>query len=411
MDPYWKEHMKGLHGKHILLVVENESVPFDRRMWNIALALKEFGAQVTVVCPVFGEDNAKYELIDGITIYRYQNKYSDGSIKGYFREYIIAFFKTLFFIHKVIIRKGHIDVCHVANPPDIFWLLALYLRIFGTRFIFDEHDLAPETYLSRFAKVETHSDSIYKILKIFQRLSYRFAHVIISTNETYKAVAKQIVPDKVSNIFVVRNGPDTRWFRLVPPRIDLKLGHKYLASYIGVMAVQDGVEYILRAVDIIKHQRGFNDLIVYLIGSGDDWNRLKRLSKELGVNDSIVFTGRIHDDPALEILSTSDVCLSPDPYNPLNDSSTMTKIMEYMALGKAIVSFDLKEARYSAGESALYVENNSAEAFADGILTLLKDPDRCLQMGTKGKDRVAKLLSWQNQVEQLRAAYDKIIQI
>jgi glycosyltransferase involved in cell wall biosynthesis len=397
--------MKALAGKHVLLIVENEAVPFDRRMWNIGRALREFGGDVSVICPMFGKDSEKETVLDDIAIYRYKNTFADGSVAGYAKEYGIAFVKTFFLFHKLLLRQQRIHIVHVANPPDIFWPLALYVRLFGIKFIFDEHDLAPEAYLSRFEKEEGRGGLLFTIQKSFQHLSYRFAHGIISTNESYKANVLEVDPAYAEKTFVVRNGPDTRHFGHRSPNPALKKGYKYLAAYIGVMAIQDGIEYIIKAIDELVNRRHYRDLIVYLIGDGDDWPRLKQLTHELHLEDHFVFTGRIPDDPALEILSTADVCLSPDPRNPLNDLSTMTKIMEYMALGKPIVSFELKENRYSAGEGALYVKSNDAVAFADGILKLLGDPVGSKKMGECGMARVEALLSWQKQSESLLRAY------
>jgi glycosyltransferase involved in cell wall biosynthesis len=390
------------------LVIENEAVPFDRRMWNIAHALREFGADVSVICPMFGKDSEKHLVLDGISIHRYKNTFADGSVTGYLREYATAFVKTFYLFHKLMLRGNRIHIVHAANPPDIFWPLAIYIRLFGIRFIFDEHDLSPETYLSKFGEKDSGEGLLLGLQKWFQRLSYGFANGIISTNESYRENALEVNPTYAEKSFVVRNGPDTRHFKYRPPNPDLKNGRKYLAAYIGVMAIQDGVEYIIRAVDELVNRRQYRDLIVYLIGDGDDRPRLREIADELNLADHIVFTGRIPDEPAMEILSTADVCLSPDPKNPLNDVSTMTKIMEYMSLGKPIVSFDLKEARYSAGESAIYVNNNDAVAFADGILKLLSDPEEASKMGEVGVARVDAALSWQKQSMNLLKAYQYV---
>lgn len=401
--------MNALAGKHVVLIVENEAVPFDRRMWNIAKALNEFGAQVSVICPMSEKDSERAVVLEGISIHRYRTTFADGTVTGYLREYGVAFLKTLFLLHTLMLRSKRIHIVHVANPPDIFWPLAIYLRLFGIKFIFDEHDLAPETYLSRFEKDQQSGGLLFTLQTWFERLSYRFAHAIISTNESYRANAIASSPRNAVKTFVVRNGPDTRHFSSRPADPALKRDHKYLAAYIGVMAIQDGVEYIVRAIDELVNKRDYRELIVYLIGKGDDWVRLNRLSEELQLQDYVVFTGRIPDEDALEILSTADVCLSPDPSNPLNDLSTMTKIMEYMALGKPIVSFDLTEARYSAGESALYVKNNDAVAFADGIIQLLEDPIRCHRMAELGMARVDASLSWQKQSANLLNAYEFVL--
>lgn len=399
--------MRALAGRHVLLIVENEAVPFDRRMWNIAGALRDFGADVSVICPMAGPDSEKDVVLDGIAIHRYKNTFSDGSVRGYLREYATAFLKTMVLFHTVLRRHGRIDVVHAANPPDIFWPLAFYARMFGARFIFDEHDLSPETYLSRFERGR--GGMLFKVQTWLQAQSYRTSHGIISTNESYRAKAIAAKAEYAAKAFVVRNGPDTRQFHRCQPNSSLKRGRRYLAAYIGVMAVQDGVEYIVRAVEELVHRRSFTDLIVYLIGDGDDRPRLVGLVEQLGLDDHVIFTGRIPDGPAVEILSTADVFLSPDPSNPLNDLSTMTKVMEYMAMGKPIVSFDLKEARYSAGDSALFVTNNDSQAFADGIVRILGDPVAAERMGREGIARVDGQLSWQKQSEHLLDAYRSVL--
>lgn len=400
--------MRELAGKRILLIVENEAVPFDRRMWNIAGALRDFGANVSVICPMFGPDCRREEVLEGITIHRYSTKFADGSVAGYLREYATAFIKTAFLFRKVLARQDGIDVVHVANPPDIFWPLGLYIRLLGAKFIFDEHDLSPEAYLSRFNR-ERPGGVLFNLQVVFQRLSYRVSHGIISTNESYRANALAVEPAYESKTFVVRNGPDTRRFHRRTPNPELKRGRRYLAAYIGVMAVQDGVEYLIRAIDELVRVRSFTDLIVYLIGDGDDQPRLRKLVSDLNLVDYVVFTGRIPDEPALEILSTADVFLSPDPRNPLNDLSTMTKVMEYMAMGRPIVSFDLKEARYSAGSSALFVDSNDPKAFADGIVQVLNDPEGSARMGEVGMARIDDELSWQKQAENLLDAYSFVL--
>ena len=392
-------------GKHFLLIVENEAVPFDRRVWLQALTLKSTGADVTAICPIFGKDNKKYENIDGIDIFRYYLPFSDGTKKGYIKEYGLAFLKTLIIFHKVLLKKGKVDIIHVANPPDIFWPLALYVRIFKTKFIFDEHDLSPETYLSRFELDGNNKSVIINILKKSQLLSYKCADAVISTNETYKEEAKNIYPQNRDKIYIVRNGPDTRKIFAKKENLTLKKGRSYLFGFIGVMAIQDGVDYIIKSVDYLVKEKKFKDFIVYLIGSGDDLPRLKNMLTELKLEDFIIFTGRIPDEPAFEILSTADVCLSPDPYNPLNDKSTMTKVMEYMALGKPIVSFKLKEAEYSAQDSAIYVDNNDPKAFGEGILHIINNPVTAKEMGEKGKKRVEDFLCWQIQSKKLIEAY------
>jgi glycosyltransferase involved in cell wall biosynthesis len=377
-------------------------------MWNISCALREMGARVSVICPVHGKDTQKHVTIEGVEVFRYANTFSNGTILGYFREYMTAFCKTLFLVHRVLLRRK-VHAVHVANPPDIFWPLALYLRLWKVRFVFDEHDLSPEAYLSRFNKDVHNVDVLYRVQRVFQRLTYRCAHCIVSTNESYRARAIESATRNAHKTFVVRNGPDLRLFYPRPPNPALRLGRRHMAAYIGVMAFQDGVEYIVRAVDELVNRRDFSDFVVYVVGKGDEWERLKVLTEQLGLVKYLIFTGHLPDDKALEVISTADICLSPDPFLPLNEVSTMTKIMEYMALGKPIVSFRLKENMYSAGDAAVYVENNDSAAFADGMMELFSNPARRRQIGKYGRARVEDVLSWQKQRQHLSATYRYVL--
>lgn len=397
--------MKELSGKHFLLIVENNSIPLDRRVWREACSLRDAGAKISVICPRMMEDNELLEEVDGIQIYRYTSAFSNGTMWGYIREYAVAFIKTLAVVQRLLFQRHRVHVVHVANPPDIFWPLALYCRLWGIKFIFDEHDLTPATYLSRFAHQNNEAGFMYRILVWMEKLSYRVADSIISTNNSFKANAIDTDQRYKEKIFVVRNGPDTRIFSPTVPYPEYKKGRRFLAAYIGVMAIQDGVDYIIRAVDTLVKERRFNDFIVYIIGTGDEWERLRTMCNQFALNDYIVFTGFLDVPDHLKILSTADVCLSPDPYNTMNDKSTMVKVMEYMALGKPIVSFDLKETRYSAGESAYYVANNDAGAFADGMLYLFNHPEICTRMGTIGRRRIDESFCWQIQSECLLQAY------
>ncbi len=396
---------KEFAGRHVVLVVENNVVPFDRRVWREACALRDAGARVSVICPGVEGGASRHEILEDVHIYRYRGRPAGARAVGFVLEYAWAFVATAWLYWRVERLRGPVDVLHVANPPDIFWPLGWAVRVRGTRFVFDEHDLTPATYLARFAKRDGDRGAVYRALEWLQARSYQTADVIIATNESYRKHAATVDAQASGKTFVVRNGPDGAWLRPQGVKPELRHGFNHVAAYIGIIGVQDGVEYVVRAIDVLVHQRRVTDVLTYVIGSGDDLDRLRTLAKSLDVEGYIVFTGRIPDGPALEILATADVCLSPDPPNALNSYSTMNKVMEYMALGKPIVSFELQEARYSAGEAALYVPDVTPEAFADAILALLRDRRRSEVMGAAGRQRVLDELRWEHQQRRLLAAY------
>jgi glycosyltransferase involved in cell wall biosynthesis len=387
-----------LPGKALILV-ENLSVPFDRRVWQESKALRDAGWDVHVICPQGTKrDTEAYAEIEGVKIHRYPLRAATGGPSGYLMEYGSALWHTFRLARKV----GPVDVVHACNPPDLLYLVAKVLRRKGTRFVFDQHDLVPELYLSRFDRGE---DFLYRAVCRLEKATYRAADVVISTNESYRDVALSRGGKSPDKVFVVRSAPVVERFHHVPPDESIKQGKPYLLCYLGVMGPQDGVDYALRALAALRDEQGRTDWHAAFVGAGDTYDAMVALSRELGLADQVTFTGRIPDEDLLRYLSTADVCLAPDPLNPLNDVSTMNKIMEYMAMSKPIVSFDLREARVSAGEAALYAPANDVSAFAKLAARLLDDPDERRRMGELGQARVAGPLSWEHSKAALLAAY------
>ena len=389
----------------VLILVENLTLPFDRRVMLESRALTAAGYLVSVICPTGGPHTARYECLDGVHIYRYPEPPPSRGKISYVREFLYCWLQTAWLSLRVARERGF-DVIHACNPPDTFWALGLLYKIFGgTRFLFDQHDLCPEVYLSRFGDKR---GLLYKKLLWLEQATYRTADLVISTNESYREVAKERGRVPAEKIFVVRSGPEATRFRGVPGREEHKRGKRYLVAYLGVMAPQDGVDYLLRAA---KHLRdgGRDDVSYTLIGSGDSFEDLQELSRRLGLDDVVRFTGRIGDPEVEDILSSADVCVGPDPKNPLNDVSTMNKILEYMALGKPIVAFDLKETRFSAGDGALYATPNEEADLAAKIAKLLDDADLRREMGEYNRKRFRAGLAWEfNQAELVRA-YDLLL--
>ncbi len=389
----------------VLILVENLTVPFDRRVWLESRALTEAGYRVSVICPTGGPHTRAYECLEGVHIYRYPEPPPTRSKLSYVWEFLYCWLQSAWLSLRVARERGF-DVLHACNPPDTFWLLGRLHRLFGgKRFVYDQHDLCPEVYLARFGVT---GGLLYWKLLWLEARTYRTADLVISTNESYREVAMTRGRVPGSRVVVVRSAPEAGRFRGVPGSPERKRGRRHLVSYLGVMAPQDGVDYLLRAARHIR-DRGRDDIAYTLIGAGDSFEDLRRLAADLDLTDVVQFTGRISDPEVEEILSSSDVCVGPDPKNPLNDLSTMNKILEYMALGKPIVAFDLKETRFSAGEGALYARPNEEADLAEKILELLDDPERRRAMGEYNRRRFRESLAWEFSKAELVRAYDALL--
>jgi glycosyltransferase involved in cell wall biosynthesis len=390
----------------VLHLSENLTLPFDRRVWMELSALRAAGLEVSAICPTGESHDAAYEVIDDIHIFRYPAPPPTRGFLSYVWEFLYCWLQTLRLSVVVLARRGF-DIIHAANPPDTFWAVALPYTWFGKRYVFDHHDLCPELYLARFG-AEREGTLPHRALRWLEWCQFRVADLVVSTNESYRQVALFRGHVPANRVVVVRSGPSRERFatmRAVDPA--LKRGRPYLVAYLGVMAPQDGVDHLLRAARHLV-RLGRCDIAYTLMGAGDSFEDLRALSHELGLDDHVRFTGRIPDAEVEATLATADVCVSPDPLNPLNDVSTMNKVLEYMACGRPIVAFDLREHRFSAAEGALYARPNDDEDLAAQILALLDDPGRRDSMGQYNRQRFLERMAWEHQAGELVRAYERL---
>jgi glycosyltransferase involved in cell wall biosynthesis len=394
---------KGGRRRRVLIIVQNLPVPFDRRVWLEACALRDAGFQVSVVCPK-GPGDPSFQEIEGIRIRKYRPPPPTGGALSYVWEFAYCWTRTLFLVMSAAAREGF-DVIQACNPPDTYWALAAPFKPFGKRFVFDQHDLCPEVYVSRFPDG---SRAVRRALRLLERATYALADHVVATNDSYRetAIGRGKVPAR--RVTVVRTGPNPDRLLKGPSVDSWRHGKRYLCAYLGVMGPQDGVDLALRAAAAIVRS-GRDDVHFVFVGSGDSYGELVSLADDLGIAERVTFTGRVPDETVFEVLSTADVGLSPDPLNPLNDVSTMNKTMEYMAFELPVVAFDLKETRVSAGSAAVYAPPNDTDAFASAILELLDDPERRAQMGRQGRERVERDLAWPHQAPRYLSIYESLV--
>jgi len=392
-----------LAGRRILIIVENLPVPFDRRVWLEARTLLAAGAEVTVICPIGKGFEAREEMIEGIRIYRHPLPIDAKGAAGYLFEYGAALWHETRLAWKVFLRHGF-DVIHGCNPPDLIFLVALQFRLFGCRFVFDHHDINPELYEAKFGR----RGAFWHLLRLCERLTFATASVSIATNESYRRIALERGRMPEVDVFTVRSGPDLSRIHPVAPNPAWKNGRTHLLGYIGVMGDQEGIDLLLEAMAILVKTQGREDIQLVLVGGGPSLDSLRAMSRAMGLDPYVTFAGRLPDMTFLEVLSTADLCVNPDRVNPMNDLSTMNKVLEYMALSKAQVQFEVTEGRHSAGEASLYARANDPTDFAAKITELLADPDRCARMGAIGYARVKEQFAWPHQVPFLIAAYARV---
>ncbi|MHC1773525.1 MAG: glycosyltransferase family 4 protein [Flexilinea sp.] len=390
--------------RKILIIVENLPVPFDTRVWAEATTLVQNGHSVSVICPIMKGYEKKYEELEGVRIYRHSMPVEGNGIWGYLKEYASALWSE-YKLAKEIFRKEGFDVIHACNPPDLIFLVAKPFKRKGVKFVFDHHDLCPELFEAKFNK----KGLLYQTQILFEKLTYKSADFAFVTNESYRRIAidrGKMDPDKVK---ILRSGPKLERMKIQPPKQEIKRGKKFMVGYVGVIGQQEGIEYLLEAAKYIRDAMGRDDIFWGVVGSGPHLEALRKRCTQMGLDDIVEFTGRVSDEVMLDYLNTADVCVNPDVWDELNDKSTMNKVLEYMALGKPIVQFDLTEGRVSAQNASLYAMPNDEVDLATKIIVVLNDKELREKMGIYGRERIEKFLNWAQTSAVLIYAYDNLI--
>ncbi len=387
----------------VLILVQNLPLPGDRRVWLECKSLRDNGYRVAAITPAAPGDPS-YELHEGVHLYKYAPPKETSSIASFLWEFVYCWIRTFFLTLKVTRRHGAPAVIQSCNPPDTFWLIGLIMRVRGSIFVFDQHDLNPEVYESRFHK----RGFFYTGLKLLERATYKTARETIVTNESYAEVARQRGKVPAERVTVVRTGPDTTVLTPGTPDEETKRGRRYLVHFHGVMGPQDGVDIVIRMIDYLVHEKQRTDISFSVLGKGDEYTSLRAMVTDLGLDDYVYMPGRVSDEELFRYLSSADIGLSADPPNPLNDVSTMNKTMEYMAFGLPVIAFDLKETRFSAGESAVYVTPATPKAYGDELLRLLEHPEEMDAMGRAGRERAVNVLDWRFQSVPYLSVFDRL---
>jgi glycosyltransferase involved in cell wall biosynthesis len=383
----------------VCIIVENLPVPIDRRVWQEARTLRDAGYRVSIICPKGRGFEKGRETLEGIEIYRHRLWEASGPL-GYFVEYAWAL-AAEFLLSLRVYARTRFRVLQACNPPDTIFLIGLFFKLFGVRFIFDHHDLNPELYEVKFR----HRDWGYKLVCWAERLTYRTADVAIATNESYREVALERGGIRRERTFVVRSCPDLDRIRKSAPQPELKEGRRYLVVFLGVMGHQDGLDLLLESIALIAKPGNRQDTLFVLIGSGPELPRLKVLASQKGLEAVTRFTGTLPDEEVSAYFSSATLGVAPDRATPMNDKSTMNKILEYMAFGLPVVLYDLTEGRRSAGDAALYARRDDPQDFAQQICRLLDSESLRSELGARARRRIEEGLNWENEKRSLLEAY------
>jgi glycosyltransferase involved in cell wall biosynthesis len=396
---------EALRKKHILILVENLPVPLDRRVWQEATSLARNGYEVSVICPRTRGYNKRYEVLEGIHIYRHFLPFEANSAVGFIFEYLCALVGQLLLAVKAYWRSP-LDAIQACNPPDLLFLVAAPFKLFGVRFIFDHHDPFPELFQDKFPNRKL----LFCLIRFVERLTFRMADRVITTSEALRQVALQRGHKPPNHVTLVRSGPDLQRLVRVSPNPALREDFRHVVLYIGIIGQQDGLDVLLHAVAWLVHQRARKDILFVVVGDGPQRIAIEELAVELRIEPYLRFTGYLSGESLFERLASADLGVCPDPKNPFNDKLSMNKVMEYMSFGLPVVQFNLTENRLLAADAAIYAgDDNDPRALAEAIVSLLDDPERRRAMGASGRQRLESELAWSRQVAAYLRVYQELL--
>lgn len=388
-----------MNGEHVLILLENESFPSDPRVKQEARTLHEAGYRVTVASPTGSGYHALEEEIDGVRALRYRVPPEGDGVLAYLREYVVALWRLRRICSRVL-AEGGADVVLCCNPPDFLIVLAVRFQRRGAGAIFDHHDLSPELFERRMGR----RGIAYRVLQAIERWTYGIADVVIETNESYARVARERGGVSAERLFVVRQGPDPERIFPVEPQPELRAGREHLVVWMGKMTQPQRMSGLLDAAEELVHRRGRRDVTFAALGDGPAHAYVEEQVRSRGLGEYFVLPGILDGAALRAYLATADVCVSVDRSNPMNDQSTVTKVLDYMAMGRAIVQWPLQEMQQICGDTTVYARPNDPGDVADRIAELLADPARREQLGAAARKRALDGLLWTSQEPALLSA-------
>lgn len=381
------------------MLLENNPYPQDVRVRSEAESLARAGHKVTVVAPR-APDQARREQVQGVNVIRF--RLIDGSSRGAV-GFALEYGMAAVALHLAAVRAlvCGATVLHLHNPPDIFFGAGALYRLAGRKVIFDHHDLFPET-----VELKLRSRAGARAARLCQRLTFGAANHVIATNASYAAVAQGSGAKRADAVTIVRNGPPAAWTEL-PTRNRAGVLDEVKIAYLGAISSQDGVDGLVPVLQRLSSAPDPIHAHLTVIGDGDGRAPLEAALAEAGFADRVTFTGRVAPDRVPGLLQDADICVDPAPGTDVNERSTMTKIAEYLALGKPVVAYELRETATTAGDAALLVRRDDAHAFAGAIALLARDPELRAALSVRARERAVKL-TWEHSERALLHAYDAL---
>lgn len=391
--------------KKVLFITNSHPIPNYRRTWKKASALANDDYEVRVVCPT-GLKKVGVKKVKKVEAHYYYKKEEDaaGGKKSLLGKELADLIKVGLKVFKIYLKR-QFRIIHLANPSDTLVLICLFYKLLGYKFVYERSESTPDRYLREHAI--NPSKFALAILKWLERLAIKHAHLIIVPDYKDKHDLIRNLKAKKEKIVTIEPLPDLKDFYQPAINWKYKRGFPYMALYSGSLKIERGLVRLLDAVSFIVNGLGRKDILFVFAGTGRDMENLICYAERKGIAKNVYFAGWLNQEKLLGHLAVADLGLAPEP---LKRSTSLFRdsILEYMALGKPVVSFNTITNRRKIGKAGVFVNEYNREAFAREIIRLLDNKDRSRAMGEMGRKRIERDLNWLRSELKLLGAYEEL---
>jgi glycosyltransferase involved in cell wall biosynthesis len=390
---------------HVVIVVVNLPAERDRRVIRECQALEAAGYRVTVICP---RGPGRLTMLPGsasTAIRSFPQPLAGAGVLSFAAEFAWALIAVTTRLLGIMLRT-RVDAVQACNPPDVFWVVALLMRALGRPFVFDHHDLSPELYE---CKTERPRPAVLRVLRLFEKLSWRCASAVVSTNESYRELAISRGGCDPARVVVVRNGPTLAEVGAAEVSPAAPAPTRQTIVYLGVINPQDHVDAAVLAAERLVGLRGTEDWRMVIAGDGECLPELRQLASQRGIEDVVRFTGWLEAEEVDTLLRSASIAIQPDPPTRMAELSTMAKTVEYIARGLPVVAVDLLETRRTAESAASYVPTGTPDELAKALDQLLGDDAARAAMGAVARRRFTEQLAWDHQAKSYIRLWDRLL--
>lgn len=359
------EERMGHKEKDSVAVIRCGYFPDDPRVYKEVLALREMGLNVEIFCLNQG-DELSFESKDGVKIFRLGKQHCRKSIITYLWEYLGFLVWSSYNATKRHLKVRY-RVVQVHTLPDFLVFAALPVKFLGAKVVLDMHEVTPELFSSEYTGPL--KSLFFEVLMFIEKISMATAnHVFCPGPSVIEIFVSRWGPLK--KISFVYNAPTENIFNLQETKIK-KIPFLVVAH--GTIIERYGFQTLIMSIPTILSE--IKDATFEIFGDGEYLPELKKLAKDLNIEDKVYFHGKVPLAKIPQLISRGEVGVVATLKNEYTVLLSPNKVFEFASLRIPIVASDLKGVRRQFGDSIVYFKPGDPEDLAKKVVMVLKSKE------------------------------------